>query len=400
MSSNSDLHKLIHRKPKPPRYEPITVAEALRRLHLYLHTVIELGAYAFLSSDREASKHIIDLEAIVDEVAYQLLLHMSLAVGHDITGAPYATPIYMYVFGVDKIMDSFKDLASLVLRGLAPSPKIYRGLVAVSDVVVARLPGDRVDGVSIRELCSSYAIEVLALLRRGKWILEPSREVVASTDIVYVKGFKENVNELLTSVGLRPVPEEPPSASLANVLRQVDSMIDMLLVFNDLAHYQLKAQDPKLAEELLEMEVFFDDLRIEVSRSIIGLGAIGADDRFSLLTLVTRLEDVSDSLTYIIGLPAEEEYRDVLSGLVEAEEERISVFKAARRVKLSELADKLEDLGASILAVRRDSEWIAVTPYNISKLECRPGDSILVSYSRTLEDYVVKLLEENGLARV
>jgi len=396
-STDEEIHKRIHVKPKPPRYEPITVTEALHKLHVYLRTVIELGSYAFLAADKLVANHIIDLENVVDQVAHQLLMHMSLAVGHDINSAPYATPIYMYVFGVDKIVDSYKDLASLVIREVHPNPNIYRQLVATSNVLVARVKGEKIAHRRVKEVCGEYAVEVLAIFREHSWILAPYNEIIRPKDILYVKGFKENINELLGLIGEKRLSEIKPREDLKKLLSYVDSMIDMLLVFNDLAHYQLKTQDPKLAEELLEMEAFFDDLRIAASKTIIESQELSAIDKLALLTFITRLEDVSDSLTYIIALPAEEEYREVLSTIVESGNERIRIFKVAKPLKLVKLVEELEDFGASLLAVRKEGEWIAITPYNVTKVEAQPNDTILISYNRMLENDIVKLLQRLGL---
>lgn len=392
-----DIHKRIHAKLKLVRYQPVSVAEVLKKLRLYLHTVIELGSFTYLSGDELAARHIIELESVVDELAYQLLIHMAVVVGHDIDSAPKAAPIYMYVFGVDKIMDAFKDLASLVIKGVAPSKELYHQLVAISNVVVTRIRGDRLAGRSVEELREKYAVEVLAILRGGKWILNPQDEVVREYDVIYVKGFKDNVGDLLEDIGEERPAELKPPEGMEKILSSITSMIDFLLVMNDLAHYQLKAQDPMLAEELLEMEVFLDDLRVDASKKVIGLQGLDETDKLALLTLITRLEDTSDSLTYIIMMPAEEECRELLSAILEEGSERIRVFRCWRRASLDELAEKLEDLGASILAVRRGSEWIAVTPYNIHGLTVEPGDAILVSYDVALEDEVLRLLGSLGV---
>jgi len=394
--ADEEIHRRIHAKPKPPRYEPITVTEALHKLHVYLKTVIELGTYAFLAADRLVANHIIDLETVVDQVAYQLMMHMSLAVGHNINSAPYATPIYMYVFGVDRIVDSFKDLASLVIRGIYPNPNIYRQLIAVSNVVVVKVGGEQLAYKRVEDVCEEFAIEVLAVFRKHNWILAPYDEAIKPEDILYVKGFKENINEFLKAIGKSEISEVRPIENLRKLLSCIDAMLDMLLVFNDLAHYQLKAQDPKLAEELLEMEAFFDKLRITTSKAIIESQELSVNDKLALLTFITRLEDVSDSLTYIIALPAEEEYREILSTIVESGNERIRIFKATRPLKLVKLAEELEELGASLLAIRRKSEWIAVTPYNVAKIETQPSDTVLISYNKTVENNVIKLLQELG----
>ncbi len=392
-----DIHKRIHAKLKLVRYQPVSVAEVLKKLRLYLHTVIELGSFTYLAGDELAARHIIELESTVDELAYQLLIHMAVVVGHDIDSAPRAAPIYTYVFGVDKIMDAFKDLASLVIKGVAPSKTLYHQLVAISNVVVTRVRGDRLAGRSVEELREKYAVEVLAILRGGKWILNPQDEVVREYDALYIKGFKDNVGDLLEDIGEERLAELKPPKEMQRILSSITSMIDFLLVMNDLAHYQLKAQDPMLAEELLEMEVFLDDLRVDASKELIGMSGLNENDKLALLTLITRLEDTSDSLTYIIMMPAEEECRELLSSMIEEGSERIRVFKCTRSIDLDVLEEKLEDVGAAILAVKRGREWIAVTPYNIHGLRIEPGDAILVSYDVALEDDVKNILSGFGV---
>jgi len=393
-----EIHRRIHTKPRPPRYEPISVSEALLKIHTYLGSSIELGTYSYLASDVEAAKNVVELETLVDEVAYQLLTHMSVVVSHDLDSAHLAAPIYTYVLGVDKIMDALKDLASLVLRGFSPSPRLYRMLMHVSDVATTRIPGSKVASKSVEELCEEYAVEILAVLRGGKWILSPEEGFrISEGDTVYVKGFKDNVIDMLRSLGERVEETIEPSKSVEPVLRHVDSMMDIVLMLNDLAHYQLKAQDPMLAEEILELEEFLDEMRMSVSSSVLSLGELEERDRLALLTYITRLEDISDALTYIIAMPVQEEYRELLSSIVESGGERIRAFVSRRSIELPLLAKTLEDLGASILAIRRGREWIAVTPYNMSRLRIEPGDTVLVTYYEALEEDLARVMSSMGL---
>jgi len=83
--------------------------------------------------------------------------------------------------------------------------------------------------------------------------------------------------------------------------------------------------------------------------------------------------------------------------VVESGGECIKIFRATRPLKLVKLVEELEDLGASLLAIRKRSEWIAITPYNVTKIEAQPNDTILVSYNKTLENNVAKLLQKLGL---
>ncbi len=111
---------------------------------------------------------------------------------------------------------------------------------------------------------------------------------------------------------------------------------------------------------------------------------------------MTRIEDISDALTYIIVMPAEEEYREILSSLVEAAGDKISIYRASNYVELATVVEILEEIGATVLAVRKEREWIAVTPYNAERLRLEPGDSILVEYEKPLEKRVAEALEKLG----
>ncbi len=396
---NEELHKQLHLKHKPLRYEPITVTEALHSLNLYLKTIVELGTYSYLSGEDLVARHIIELENIIDNTAYQLLMHASLTVGHNISKALSSLPIYIYVLGVDKITDAFKDLAFLSLMGYRPSREIYNYYVYLSDVIRAKIQGEKLANKTIGWIEEEFAVDPIAILRNSSWILIPSeKEVIRPGDTVYVSGVKENVNELLSNLGLKGVWGVKPPDEVRAIISHIDSMIDIVNLLNDLAHYQLKSQDPEMIEEVMEIEMFFDKLRLKVSELVMDASSLEAKDKFALITLVTRLEDVTDAFAYALTLPAKDEYKEVLSRIVEGSGERVRLFYTAVKVPISKLADELEDLGAEVLAVRKGGDWVAVTPYNIGKLTAEPGDAVLIMYPIVLEDDLMNFMRKYSSA--
>ena len=394
-----ELHRRIHAKPRPPRYEPVPVRELLQILNKYLRKFVELGTYGYLSKDDVVLLSIVDLEHRLDEYSYQLLLHMSIAVSHDIHDVWKATPIYMYVFSVDKVMDAFKDLASLALHQVHPSPRLQNYVAWVSDVVTAKIRGAKLPYNRFELLRSEYGIDIVAVYRGGDWVLDTARGEIKKHDVLYVRGPKDNVKQLFIDSGteFNEGTEPPPRA--AQVLRTLDTFLDMVLLLNDLAHYQLLAQDPLLGDELLELESYIDSLRISLVRELIVLEDLDAVDRLALLNLVTRLEDVADALTYITMLPAQDEYRDIIAEIFEASDEKLKLFIARSSVPVDKLMKLAEDLGIVILAVKRErvGEWVAATPVNIRSLKIDEGDRILVSYSTSIEREVFEQLRSIGL---
>ncbi len=386
------FHRLIHAKPRPPKYKPITVTEALHYLRRSLEAGILLGLYGFIENDFNAAMGIIDVEKNIDEVAYQLLTHVSIAVGHHVRDATRAAPIYTYVLAVDKVMDALKDLASLIIRGHRFTMELSNELIALSDEPVICLTS--LHGLTVGRILDDYGIDVIAILRDGQWILNPgNEEKIEANDKVYLRGVKDSLNDILRDVKRPTLPAKEEGA-----LGDIVSSIEMLLVMNELAHYQLRAQDPVLAEEILELEMFMDKLRERNTRTILTrMKNISYEDKFLLLSLVTRIEDVSDALAYIILMPATEEYREILSSLVEASGDRISIYRSQSHVNLATIIETLDEIGATVLAVQRKGEWIAVTPYNIERIQLEPGDKILVEYERLLEHRVTKMLNKLGL---
>ncbi len=395
---SGDTHKLLHVKPKPFKYEPISVSEALRELSLYLKTVVELGTYSYLSSERSIARHIIELESAVDNTAYQLLIHAALTVGHNVSKAVGALPLYIYVLGADKVTDAFKDLAYLSISGYGPTQEIYRYYIYLSDVVTAKVKGRGwIVGKSVGYVKEEYAVEPIAILREGKWILIPTEEVIIKEgDRLYVNGVKENINDLLKSLGKPELIGEEPPTEVKEIMTHIDSMIDIIYLLNDLAHYQMKAQDPEMVEEVMEIEAFFDSLRLKVSDLIMKSEVLSSRNKYALLMLTTRLEDITDAIAYSITLPAKDEYREVLSEIVESGGERVRLFRLARKVVISKLAEELEDLGASVLAVRKGDEWVAITPYNIRRVVANPGDDVLIMYPIVLEDELMEFMSKYG----
>jgi len=393
-SKDEDLHKRLHLKHEPVKYEPITVTDALHALNLYLKTIIELGTYSYLSGEETVARHIIELENTIDNTAYQLLIHASLTVGHNISKAMGSLPLYIYVLGVDKITDAFKDLAFLTLMGYRPSNELYRYYVFLSDVIRAKVPGSKLAGKTMGWIQEEYAVEPIAILRESAWILIPDEdEVVRPGDVVYFSGVKENVNDLLKSIGMEEITGMEPPPGIEAIMGHIDSMVDIVNLLNDLAHYQLKAQDPEMIEEVMEIEMFFDKLRLKVSEMIMDSNNLDSKDKFSLLMLVTRLEDVTDAFAYALTLPAKDEYKEVLSRMVEGSGEKVRLFYVASKVNIAKLADELEELGATVLAVKKQGDWIAITPYNIGKLVAEPGDALLIMYPIVLEEDLMDFMK-------
>lgn len=391
-----EIHRALHEKPTHPRYSTVPVVEALLRLRKYVESGLYLGVYAFTHGDRAAARHVVGLEHAVDEVIYQIIIHTSLSVGHRVDAALGAMPIYLYASAIDKVVDAVKDLAYLTLMRRHTPPKVGAWLTRVSDKAVARIPGSAVFERSVGWVTEEYAVDVLAIMRGdGSWVIAPEDGVVIDdSDVIYVFGHKENVDEMLQLLGVGELAEGEPPPAIRPILEKLDSMIDLVYLLNYLALYQLRAQDPKLVEEILEMENTLDIVRLSLMDSITVLEGVEPACRTALLNLVTRLEDIADAVTSSIAAPAGEEYRDVLREVVEEAEEQLWEFIAVKDFTVSELADKLEDVGAEVLAIRRGREWIAVTPFNFGRISVSRGDKVLLLFQEALEDDVAEELSE------
>lgn len=381
------LHKELHSKPLIPQYTPTSVIESLKTLNRYLKSAMSLGIYSFISSDTLAARHIINLEKEIDGLAYQILIHTSLTVGRNVHKALGALPLYMYLVGIDKITDSFKDLAYLTLTEFSPQSDIYKYFVSVSDILTTRFTYKKEKEWTIEDLVSEYAVDIIAILRGGRWLLSPSLDIrLHEEDAVYISGLKGNVNDLLRDMNIEMIEGKIPPPEVEQLMKDIDSMTDIINLLNDLAHYQLQSQDPMMVDEVLEMEMFVDTLRLRLSENIMSTKELSQRDKFALLMLVTRLEDIADAITYSVTLPAKDEYRDVLSKIIEAAPEKMSIFQATKEIDMNKMLVELEDLGARLLAIKRGKEWIAVTPYNIEKLEISEGDVLLIMHPSVLEE--------------
>ena len=393
---NEALHKKLHTKPKPLRYKPMPVSEALKQINSYIKVAIDLGTYSFLANEKNVARHIIELEHAIDETAYQLLIHVSLTIGHNVEKAMASLPLYVFVASIDKVTDSFKDLAYLSLMGYSPSNKVYQYYTYLTDVLTLSIEGSYLKGKTIKWVGEEYAIEPIAILRSGLWNLIPEEEVtIEDKDIVYITGVKENINEFLEALGKKPEEGVKPSEDILSIISDIDSMIDIVKLLNDLAHYQLKSQDPLMVDEVMEIEMFVDTLRLRLSEKLMDTPSLDNKDKFALMSLVTRLEDVTDSLTYSFTMPAKDEYREVIAKIIESSGEKVkSITVTENSVAVSKLMEELEEFGASVLAIRKGAEWVAVTPYNLNKLVVNPNDVVLVLYPAVLEDDVIDFMKK------
>ncbi len=391
-----EIHRALHAKPSHPRYSTIPVVDALLRLRKYVESGLNLGVYAFTHGDRAAARHVVGLEQAVSDVIYQIIIHTSLSIGHRVEAAVGAMPIYLYASAIDKVVDAVKDLVYLTLMRRHTPPRVGAWLTKVSDKAVAKVPGSAVFEKSVEWVTEEYAVDVLAIMRGdGSWVIAPEDDVVIDdSDVIYVFGHKENVDEMLQRLGVGELTEEEPPPPVRPILEKLDSMIDLVYLLNYLALYQLRAQDPKLAEEILEMEYTLDIMRLSLMDSVTDLEGVEPRCRTALLNLVTRLEDIADAVTSSIAAPAGEEYRDILREVVEEAEEQLWEFIAVKDFAIRDLAEKLEDVGAEVLAIKKGREWIAVTPFNFGRITVSKGDKVLLLFQEALEDDVAEELKE------
>ncbi len=395
--SFEEIHKYLHIKPELPQYEPLAASEALKKISLYISTALNLGVYSFIATDRSVARHIVGFERVIDGLAYQVLIHTSLSVGLNVRKAVGIVPVVSYLHNLDKITDALKDLAYLTLTGYSPSKEVASYYNYVTDVLTAKVKGKYVEGKTINEISEEYAVDIIAMLRSGEWLVPPPPDLrVEVGDRLYVNGFKENVIEFLEGLGIKKIEHLKPPQEVEDIIRGIDSFADMVYLLNDLAHYQLRAQDPGLVEEVFEMEIFVDSLRLKLSESLLK-SPLSDGDKFALLTLVTRLEDIADAVTDSIALPTRDEYREVLSKIIESGVDVAKSVKVKKPVKVDTLIKEIDDFDAKVLAIRRGREWIAVTPFNSSRLSVSEGDFILMMFPAVLEDELMQKLKSLGI---
>lgn len=173
-------------------YKPISIRELLVEIKDLSELMIDLAYSAALFNSHELAEDVLDLEKHVDTLAYMLNMNLMIA-ARDAEDAEALLGVSAVSSSANKISDAAADIATIVLQGLGIHPIIREAFERVEEPLLRVMiePNSILVGKTLEELdlASMIGIDVLAIRRRNKWLLNPEEdERINSEDVVITRG--------------------------------------------------------------------------------------------------------------------------------------------------------------------------------------------------------------------
>lgn len=173
--------------------------------------MVDLAYSALLFNSKDAAEEVEKLENKINRLNYQIKRE-SLLAARTVEDAETLTALLEVGEATEKIADSAKDIADLVLEGMRPHP-IFKMVMEESDETIKRFiisEGSELTGKSLGELllATRIGMTVIAIRRNESWIYGPDKNtILAADDILTAKG-KETGGILLEKLANNEVTLE------------------------------------------------------------------------------------------------------------------------------------------------------------------------------------------------
>jgi len=353
-------------------YKPISARDILVELKDTSELMVDLAYSAALFHSQALAEVVMELESHVDDLIYFLEMDLMLA-ARNAEDAEALVGLSKVGTSVDTISNAAADIALLVLKDVGIHPIVRDAFRRVEERVVRAVvkPGSSIVGKRVGEL--DPWVEVIAVRRDGRWIIYPEDgEVVEAGDVLIARGAPEEVGELVELAERRPevAPTvEIPSKHFQAIADKLVELKDTSEFMVDLAYSSLLLNSRELAEEVMRLEDYVDDLHQEFELLVLSSGFSPADAKnfLGLIRLGVVTEEIADAAAEIAevvlrGLKP----HPVIRLVIRESEERVTRVQVSKNSKLVGVrlreARIPEETGMWILAIRRGKRLIRPKP--------------------------------------
>ncbi len=181
-------------------YKPVSIRDLLVEMKNISELMIDLAYSAALFHSRELAEDVIELERHIDTLAYRLNMNVMLA-ARDIEEAEALLGVSAVSSAADKISDAAADIANIVLRKIGIHPIVREAFKRVEEqlIRVRVKPGSPLSGKTLAELelASKIGVDVIAIRRGERWIINPKgKDLIKPDDVLIARGTLNGVKEL------------------------------------------------------------------------------------------------------------------------------------------------------------------------------------------------------------
>ena len=397
--------------PHDVEYRPISVKEVLAEMKDTAELLIDLSYSAVLFGSEAVAEEVLVLEERMDVL--QLRARMSLLMAARTTDdAEQLAPVLGVVGAAEKISDAAGDIAKVVLEEIGLPDAMRAALPeAIEPVIRATVEAQsRFADRSLGELNleTETGVRVIAIRRRGEWLLNPNVDTVLETDdVILMRGFEDNLAPVYETVTGTPYETpEPVEPGIADLERAVDAIVlmkNMSELAVDLAYGAVLYDSTDLAEEVASLEAEVDALESRLEAWTLRAAA-RVDDPVGLRGLVHlagSTEVISDAALEISeGVLRGLGTHPVVAEAVSESDEVISRLTVGEGSTLdgATLGEEMvrTETGMRIIAVRRpqttearEDRW-EIQPGPETKL--RAGDVLLAKGTRAGSERLEELI--------
>jgi len=180
-------------------YKPVSVRELLTEMKDTSELMIDLAYSAALFHSKELAEEVLELESYIDTLVYLLNMNAMLA-ARDAEDAEALVSVTVVANATDKISDAAADMATIVLRNIGIHPLIREAFQKVEEHLTRVKVKSRsffVDKtVGELKLAPRIGVDVIAIRRGKKWILDPEEdEVIREGDVLIARGAPAGIEE-------------------------------------------------------------------------------------------------------------------------------------------------------------------------------------------------------------
>jgi uncharacterized protein with PhoU and TrkA domain len=181
-------------------YQPVTVRETLTEMKDLSEVMIDLAYSAALFHSHELAEEVLELEKRVGYLTYLLNMSLMLA-ARDADDAESLVGITTVASATNEIAEAAADIASLVLQEVGLHP-IIRDVFTKIEERLVRLTVNNVSLLTQQklgelDLAAQIGIDIIALRRGRRWIIDPSEEeMIRLGDVLIARGAPLGIEKL------------------------------------------------------------------------------------------------------------------------------------------------------------------------------------------------------------
>ncbi|MFW9929054.1 MAG: potassium channel family protein, partial [Candidatus Thorarchaeota archaeon] len=341
-------------------------------------------------------KEVLRLEKEIDLLSTKLEIQTMLAT-RDYLDAVSNTLFLKIGQAMRQISNAAGDIANLhiSIEG-QPIPQIFQLIISLSDESINRIKVDSQswDGLTknnIQEIEELFGIDLMAINRKNKWIVEisPYKDRLKIDDRVICRGSisalnvlrkaakgklskkEEMINELETLSTPNTKIGLDIDASEQHLVRTISYLKKKSELALDLAFSALLLNDSRLADEVIRLETELDNLDRTLGNIALNIHSRSLEQQDTILNLIKlskALEEISDAAALIIsplrtnedtGIPP------ILKEIVQSTEEKISIYEVdedseAKGSSVGEFENQVH--GMWIVAIFRPDRGYIIDP--------------------------------------